>query len=282
MSTASHPARGPVPTFAGQPAETRPRRVLVSLVALAAVVAALWQFPNFWYQDTQPGGGYHWFAEQNSLPGWTYQEVPLSAAAEAVIQADAVASGVFRARDRGDVQVYSAKRYLKKENEIGLFSHTPDRCWTAVGWTIEPAAPDSLELDVHGVRLLLERRVFVHGSQRVLVYFGAVVGGKPLPYRLDQYHSAATTPSGSSAQVNSTWRRLAQWRLWEWAWDSFRQRTPLAGPQQFLRLSTSASGDLQEADQRLREFLPQWLRPADYGEELKSWQARPPAPRKST
>lgn len=281
MSAASTDSCGAVPDLIGRPVDARPRRAFVSLVCLTAVVVGLWLFPGIWYRDPQPGGDYHWFAEQTSLSGWTYQEVPLSAAAEAVIQADAVASGVFRAHGQGEVQVYSAKRYQKKENEIGLFSHTPDRCWTAVGWTIEPAAPDSLELDVHGVRLLLERRVFFHGTHRVLVYFGAIVGGKPLPYRLDQYHSAAIAPSGASAQINSAWRRLAQWRLWEWAWDSFRQRTPLAGPQQFLRLSTPAAGDLKEADRRLQEFLPQWLQPANYGQELKSWQTRPPASRKT-
>jgi len=253
----------------------RPRSVQLSLVALAALVVCLWQFPAVWYRDPNPGDDYRWFAEQTQLPGWTYREVPVSTAAESVIQADAMASGVFRGPSGRDVQIYSAKRYLKKENEIGLFSHTPDRCWTAVGWRIEPAAPDVVELTLHGVPLLLERRVFAHGPDRVLVYFGAVVGGKPLPYRLDQYHSASRAPGqGPRDDTSSTWRRLAQTRLWSWAWDSFRQRTPLSGPQQFIRISTAEAGDLAAADRLLREMLPLWLQPVDYQKELRQWEER--------
>lgn len=256
-------------------AAPRSRGVLLSLVVLALLVMGLWQFPALWYRDPHPGDDYRWFAEQTRLPGWTYREVPVSTAAESVIQADAMASGVFRGSSGRDVQVYSAKRYLKKENEIGLFSHTPDRCWTAVGWRMEPASPDVVEMTVHGVRLLLERRVFTHGTDRVLVYFGAVVGGKPLPYRLDQYHSASrASGDGTRDDSSSTWRRLAQARLWSWAWDSFRQRTPLSGPQQFIRISTAEAGDLAAADRLLRDMLPLWLQPVDYQQELRQWETR--------
>jgi len=50
-----------------------------------------------------------------------------------------------------------------------MFSHTPDRCWTSVGWKLEQATPEFVDLTLHGIRLKLERRIFASGTHRELV-----------------------------------------------------------------------------------------------------------------
>lgn len=245
------------------------------LGGLSACVGLLWAFPTLWYTSRPADGAFKWFAEQDHLPGWSATNLPISKTAEAVLVGDKLVSAEFTRADGERVRVFSAKRYLKKENEIGLFSHTPDRCWTAVGWKIEPADPDCVEVEVHGVPMLFERRVYSFGAQRELVYFGALVGGRPLPYRLDQYHAAGATRTDIGAgDAHGTWHRIKQARVWSWAWDSFKNRTPLAGPQQFVRVSTPLSAiDTRTADQCLKDFLQHWLQPANYQAELAQWNA---------
>lgn len=252
------------------------KTVLGTIMIVVGLLVMLWQFPRIWYIDPNPGQDYHWFAEQTNIVHWKYREIPVGKVAESIIQADAIASGVFESTDGRMVHVYSAKRYLKKENEIGLFSHTPDRCWTTLGWAIQQSPPDFLDLEIHGVGLRFERRVFSHGSERMLVYFGAVVGGKPLPYRLDQYHSSGSIVTGDMGSSVRAWRRLTQGRVWGWAWDSFVQRTPMYGPQQFVRISTRVGIDLSPGDHVLQEMLQHWMRPVAYTEELQTWQQRQP------
>jgi hypothetical protein len=263
----------PAPTL--PPAATAiPRPVVALLAAVSSAVLLLWVFPSFWYTQSRIDSGFTWFGEQTVVAGWTYTNLPLSGSAEALLAADRIVNGEFVGRGGERIRAYSAKRYLTKENEIGLFSHTPDRCWTAVGWKLEPADPDYVERRVHGVPLLLERRVFVQGNLRELVYFGALVGGKPLPYRIDQYLGAGRKrQDAAGGDVGGTWQRLKELRLWSWALESFLNRTPLAGPQQFLRLSTPVSREqVQAADDRLTAFLAQWLAPVDYSAELQTWK----------
>lgn len=232
------------------------------------IVLILWWFPKYWYSAAGDRGDYVWFGEQQNIAGWQYEEVPISESAERVIDADKMFNGTFINESGQVVRVYSAKRYVEKSNEIGLFNHTPDRCWIAAGWKIVPENPQFIERNVHGVPMLLERRIFRAGTRRELVYFGALVGGKPLPYRLDQYLSAGLRrDSGERGDNAGTMDRISQGRVWSWAWDSFIERTPLAGPQQLIRISTTLQGGEKAADELLSSFLEKWLKPVNYREE---------------
>lgn len=251
------------------------KTALVSVAIFSAIISTLWAFPSFWYADRElASGGYAWFAEESQVAGWEFTHVAVGKTAEAILVADRIANGEFTRADGRSIQVYSAKRYLEKENEIGLFSHTPDRCWTATGWKIEPANPDFVECTVHGVRILFERRIFAISGQRQLVYFGALVGGEPVPHRLDQYYAAGVRRKESTrGDSEGTLQRILQPRLWSWAWDSFLNRTPFRGPQQFVRISTPIRGnDDSGADRLLAEFLPLWLKRTEYGSEFQAWK----------
>src|SRR6266511_1797277 len=179
----------PSNTDAFNPAKTK--RVVAMTFLLSWAVLALWLFPRLWYSHTDPRQGCFWLAEQDRLPGWQFKNEPVSKAAEGVLGADKVVNGEFQNRMDQIVRVFSAKRYSTGESEHDMFTHTPDQCWTAIGWKLEPRLPDSIQLLVNGLQLNLERRIFSKDSHRELVYFGALVGGQPLPYRLDQYLSVA-------------------------------------------------------------------------------------------
>lgn len=252
---------------------TRCRSGFWSLGALALLVTALWQFPSAWYTRNDPQLGRFWLAEQSQVSGWTFQEVPVDRSAEAILVADRLVNGEFKAADGRMVRVFSAKRYRDSQNEIGLFVHTPDRCWTEAGWKMEPVQPEFRQVNLHGIPLLLERRVFSTGRQRELVYFTGLVAGQPLPYRLDHNLSVGMRHALHAAQDRTgTSLRASDQRFWQRIWDSFIARRPLVGPTQFLRVSTPIVGnDIEKADALLEGFLPAWLQPAVFEKEIEDW-----------
>jgi len=250
------------------------RRVLLSTLLFFVVVLALWQFPRFWYTRVDASVGSFWLAEQSKIEGWDYEEIPVSKSAEKVLVADRLINGEFR---RGDqvVRVFSAKRYAESQNEIGLFVHTPDRCWTEAGWKMEHTQPDFKELTVHGINIQFERRIFTTGSTPELVYFAGLVGGQSLPYRLDHNLSVGMKHARKMSKDNTgTALRAVDDRYWGRVMDSFLARRPLHGPKQFVRISTPIrNDDVNQADLLLTQFLSSWLRPVDYSSEWNSWKA---------
>lgn len=253
------------------------RRLLVTAL-LSALVAGIWVFPRVWYTGSAAGERQLWFGVRTNLPGWTYQAIPLDASAERLLVADVATFGEFKnPTNRQVVRAFSAKRYTFKSHDSGLFLHTPDRCWTLAGWKFEPVTPDHVELVVHGVPMVFERRVFTGGGERELVYFGGLVGGQPLPYRLDHnlnvgLRFATLTPDKSKSR--GFFARAVDTKLWQRVWEGFLARRPLLGPKQFIRISTPLrSSDAAEADRLLHRFLEQWLEPVDYAAELAAWKA---------
>jgi hypothetical protein len=250
------------------------RAALWSVGLLSVLTLILWGFPAFWYTKTDSQLGHFWLTEETNVTGWTYHEIPVSKAAEAVLVADRLVSGEFSGSDRRLVRVFSAKRYVESSNEIGLFVHTPDRCWTESGWEMEPIQPEFTQVMVHGIPIRFERRVFASGVQRELVYFAGLVGGQPLPYRLDHNLSVGMKHALHAAKDQTgTTLRASDQRFWRRVWDSFISRRRLIGPKQFVRISTPVSESAPgEADAILESFLPQWLRAIPYESELSDWK----------
>jgi hypothetical protein len=248
------------------------RKALVVPAVLSALIAALWIFPEVWY--TRQGAGQKvWFAERDQIAGWEYSAQPVSESAERILVADRTFNGEFRKAGQA-IRAFSAKRYEEKANEIGLFVHTPDRCWVESGWTIQPVRPEVIDLTIHGVRLAMERRVFDYKGQRELVYFCGLVGGQTLPYRLDHNLSVGVRTAlkerpetaGAAARATDThfWKRLG---------TSFASRRALDGPKQFIRISTPVREDIAPADELLQEFIGQWLVAGDYEQERAAFRA---------
>jgi len=258
------------------PALSRPAWIVTA--ALSVAVLALWLFPRCWYNYAGNNQHFFWLAPPTNVAGWTFAEVPVAKTAEAALAADQLVSGEFGSANQGRVKVFCANRHTENQNDIGLFAHTPDRCWTESGWKLEPATPDAVIVDIQGVRVQFERRIFVSSTQRELVYFGGLVGGQPLPYRLDHNLSVGMRYALRAAGERSgTTLRASDKRFWTRVWDSFASRSPLLGPKQFIRISTSIQGDdVARADALMRDFTVRWLQPVDYQSELRNWKKAAP------
>ncbi len=254
------------------------RKVVLLVAPLCAAMMICLCFPYFWYTKAVPGQSYLWLNEQTNLPGWNFKPVDVGQAAERILVADKIVNGEFLSEKNPSIRVFSAKRYKENPNEIGLFVHTPDRCWTEAGWAIEPAAPDLSEIRIHGTLIPFERRIFTGGGERELVYFCGLTAGQPLPYRLDHNLSVGMRYKFRNLQEKGgAALRASDKTLWTRVWESFKSRRQLFGPKQFLRISTSVSyGDTGAGDQRLHQFLTQWLVPSDYRLELNNWEESAP------
>lgn len=240
-----------------------------SLAAIAALVLAIWAFPRFWYTRQDPAAATQWLGTRTNLPGWTYRGVAVDQSAERLLVADRLENGEFvkagQERSRRDpVRVFAAWRLREDPREIGLFVHTPDRCWVQSGWDIEASAPEVVTVAVHGRDLAFERRIFANRGHRELVYFTGLVAGQTLPYRLDHNLSVSRRVVSAGAADHERTTRANRWNdslLWRRVLESFLSRRPLLGPKQFLRISTPLDGGVEAADARIRAFLPLWLEP---------------------
>lgn len=233
--------------------------------ALALMVVGIWVFPRLWYTRMDRSQTAQWLAEQTNAPGWRYETIAVDKSAERLLVADRLVNGEFTREGAGSVvvRVFGARRTKEDPKEIGLFVHTPDRCWVQGGWNLGEITPDYVEVDLHGRKIGFERRLFEVRGQQELVYFAGLVGGQTLPYRLDHNYSVSrrVVAAGEKDRVHKA-NRWNDMQLWKRVLDSFLSRRPLLGPKQFLRISTPVEGaDIAGADRRLVAMLPMWLKP---------------------
>ena len=266
------------------PARPLPRAALWAFpLALSALVLLGWWGPRLWYSHRATDRPVVWFVESTNLPGWKFTPQSVDKSAEALLAADALFYGQFENQEGRPVRLFTARRFVENPYEVGLFVHTPDRCWTEAGWRIEPVEPSFVELRLGDVPIGAERRLFLHPSgARELVYFFGLVAGQDLPYRLDhnlgvglRYRRAelADKTGGTLRAVDDL--------LWVRVWESFKSRRQLFGPKEFVRISTPViSGDLGRADELLRSALPQVLHsvPADSAPGPRPSSAPSPSP----
>jgi hypothetical protein len=226
------------------------------------LVVLLWVFPSFWYTRTESGQGQQWFEERTEVHGWRFEEVPVAESAERVLVADTVFNGEFVNDETGQkVMAFSARRLKEDMNEIGLFVHTPDRCWTEAGWKIVPVQPETTTIELGGREIVFERRVFDFRGQKELVYFSGLIGGQTLPYRLDHNLSVAMRYqlNKESGAVAGTSARSHDERFWKRIWESFTSRRKITGSKQFIRVSVPVQGEADDEDRVLADFVRQWL-----------------------
>jgi hypothetical protein len=236
-----------------------------TLAGLTLLIAGVWVFPTLWYTRSDPSQAVQWLGEQTNAPGWRYESVAVDESAEKLLVADRLVVGKFT-RDGNSldiIRVFGTRRTKEDPKEIGLFVHTPDRCWVQGGWNLAETTPDFVEVRLHGRRIGFERRLFEFRGRRELVYFTGLVGGQTLPYRLDHNYSVSrrVVATGEEDRIH----RANRWNdplFWRRLLDSFLSRRPLLGPKQFLRISTPIQGgDIIMADRRIMELLPGWLQP---------------------
>jgi hypothetical protein len=238
---------------------------------LSCLLVGLWCLPTLWYTSDRRAERV-WFTERTAVEGWLFERVPISQAAERALLADRTVNGEFRNPEGERVRVFSAKRFKENPNEIGLFVHTPDRCWVEGGWQIEPVNPTLLDIELHGVALKMERRVFRFGGEKELVYFCGLVDGQVLPYRLDHNLSVGTrTALKQNRATSPALGRASDMHFWDRLWTSFTSRRALSGPKHFIRISTPVhGGNFAAADERLKSFVGEWVTPGSFQQEVAS------------
>ena len=246
-----------------------------SVFGVSLLLILLLVFPNIWYTQVDQSREQFWFSSKGEVTSYEFVDHPIGDVMERRLAADETFNGQFLDYSNNAILAFIAKRYSESINEIGLFVHTPDRCWTEGGWKIQPIQPDYLEVEVQGDKIGFERRLFIAGSRFELVYFTGMVGGQTLPYRLDHNLSVAMKYQFEKERVNTTGmsNRMFDSKLWGRVWDSFKSRRSLLGPKQFIRVSTTVqAGQLEKGDDRLKDFLGQWLVRDDYGQEIEAWE----------
>jgi len=87
--------------------------------------------------STDPQTGYFWLTERNPCQVGNTRKRD-QRGGEAVLAADRIVTANFKAKPEWSSRSFS-KTLLGKGGD--MFSHTPDRCWTSVGWKLEPTAP---------------------------------------------------------------------------------------------------------------------------------------------
>lgn len=248
-----------------RPTSLRMRGPEFRLTILVILVVGCYVFPSLWYQGEPPKDRMFWLKEQLAPAGWAFEPIPVPAVAESSISADRYFSGVFRNASGSAVTVFTAKVFEDSGSGMKIFAHTPDTCWPTVGWRQVPIEPSYIEMELHGKNVVFERRLYRAGTRSELVLFGALVGGKPLPYRLNHWQSYSQVVAESGTNANLLTSRFFQKETWQLVVNSFRTQRPLEGAKHFIRLSTAAQLDsLQQADTLLREFLRVWLMPGSF------------------
>ena len=249
------------------------------ILGVSLLLVGLWGFPLLWYTHVDHETERFWFSARDEVTGFDFVDQPIGDAMERRLVADETFNGQFLDASNNAVLAFIAKRHSESINEIGLFVHTPDRCWTEGGWKIQPIQPDYVEVELQGDKIGFERRLFVAGSRFELVYFTGMVGGQTLPYRLDHNLSVAMKYQfdRTKEQTTGTSQRMVDSKLWGRVWDSFKSRRPLLGPKQFIRVSTTVHPEqLEKGDLVLQEFLGKWLERVDYVKEMEAWKNAAP------
>ena len=228
---------------------------------LTLMLAVGWMGPRIWYSKTASNQPFVWFDERTNAPGWSCRTAETDKATEGQLAADSIFFGTFTRGVSQKVRVFTAKRFRENPNEIGLFVHTPDRCWTEAGWQIEDEGPDTVALVLDGVRVVAERRVFWHlDAGRELVYFFGLVGGQALPYRLDHNLGVARRfVEQRSIAKSGLALRATDTRMWQRVWDAFRERRMLYGSKQLIRISTAIPEHGMESSEALLQEAAQSL-----------------------
>lgn len=232
-------------------------------LVIASLILVIWVFPKVWYTRMESSQVSQWWVPVTQINGWNSQRSDRCPGGAIVGRGPTDGSGVHAIRaSREPVRVLSARRNREDPREIGLFVHTPDRCWVQAGWTLVPTHPDLVQVDLQGCSIGFERRLFRIGDRFELVYFTGLVAGQTLPYRLDHNLSVSLRVLAEGAEDRT--HGANRWNdslLWRRVWDSFLSRRPLLGPKQFLRVSTPVvAGRESEGDERLRRFLREGLR----------------------
>ena len=243
------------------------KTILTVVVSLIAVLAAAWVFPLVWYEKST--GDFFWLSENSEMPGWRFEKVPISKEVAGMLNVDQTVDQIVTGKDNVQVRAFYIKNYAAKTGADSVFKHNPDVCWAGAGWKLISTQPEFVSVKIAGKDIGFERRCFSFQGQMQLVYFGALVGGDAVPYRMNYFK--AMSDSGAGSQAGQHLARVTDLRFWDTILNSFRSRKSLQGPSHFIRVSTSVTpDDMGRGDQVLSSFLMDWMRQGSFKDEFEA------------
>ncbi len=154
----------------------------------------------------------------------------------------------------GSMQVFLATWKTGNRQKLAAVHHTPDICWSALGWKlINTLELPKLALNWDGIQLPFESRLFraPDAARLELACWSTLIGGRVIP-------DLRASPAVSDIDGHPETKRQYGLPL-RHLWLAVAERWPLSGTKQFVRLSVSASSDVQSAVRAIKAFGVSWL-----------------------
>ena len=206
---------------------------------------------------------------ETNLPGFDYVAQPLEQSELETLSTTNIVNGLFQAqgsravpgvlRDSG-FRVFFATWQANSGQGLAVVQHTPDICWIGAGWKpVDLGQPKQITLsfplglpaskavnapESTAIQLPFECRVFQSpgGKTRELVIWCTLVGGQVLS-ESGVFNEVFKQRNADSAfpqiRQGAPARRLSAGYFWE----AVRQRRATRGIKQFVRLSSTLTGD---------------------------------------
>ncbi len=225
------------------------------------------------------GGGWAWynvnpkrfdtayqFSVRSRIPGMTYRTNAVDATVVETLATTNLVDGVFEVNGVPRYSVFMGTWDAANSKQMGVVAHTPDICWVGVGWVpVALGQPNSTELELNGVKLPFELRVFQVGdsssSRREMAMWCTLISGqvfeestrfaasRPVTNSVpgEAYDAGKNQGAASRAHSAGQFIRILQNRI---AGD---------GSKQFVRFSTPLDRDWKRSLEELRGFASQWI-----------------------
>jgi hypothetical protein len=251
------------------------------LAAFVVIVAGSWAWFNALPRDDSQ---LPWFTTTTNVAGYQFETQPLSPTALEILRSPEYINGRFQARSAAGrepsssqaISIFSANWSAASGEVMTVVQHTPDVCWVGSGWQpLDLGQPKQVALSIpHGTSpaalkgkalpstsFTFECRAFLapEGQVRELVLWCTLVGGRILPesarFRLSKEKAAMADVSNGKEKQLAIGRRLTI----DYFVHAVTQRLRARGTKQFIRLSTSVSGNPEDALAELAGFARQCL-----------------------
>ena len=237
-----------------------PRALILSGLFLLAVGGAwAWYNVNPKRFDTA-----YQFSVRTRIPGMAYRTNAVDATVVETLATTNLVDGVFEVNGVPKYAVFMGTWDTANSKQMGVVAHTPDICWVGVGWVpVALGQPNSTELEINGVKLPFELRVFQAGesTHREMAMWCTLISGqvfeestrfaasRPLSTEApaEGYDPGKNQGAASRAHSAGQFVRILQNRI---AGD---------GSKQFVRFSTAVDRDWKRSLEDLRGFAAQWL-----------------------
>ncbi len=228
-------------------------------------ICAAWAWFNV--APPTPTHAYRFLIKTN-LPGWQFEPIPLNAKVIETLATTHLLNGVFHGPNGERINIFLGEWHADKVHDLSVVTHTPDVCWTRVGWipsTSEKTPKVSLQFP--GVEIPFETRIFKspNGVDKEMVIWCIIVNGTINTYSISTFIEKSSFPAPSLRIPTESARKIAELQFA----NAVQSRTKGAGLKQFIRMSAPQKTDLASVVRDLQAFGQEWLQIQNTQKQLK-------------